>query len=325
MRRIASLIAVAALALTVVSCGKSEPKLNPSQIGTKWGYVNPRGKLIIEPVFDAAERFSCGMAKVTIKGKIGYIGADGQIKIPADYLAGTSFFENKAYVVASGEAPVCIDKTGRVLFSLPDDVLTAYAYSKGVSRLENHGGQVRFIDKLGNAAAAPNVYQVSDIPGYSSIKSDAYYAPELKTILHSNYGENYDMGFNSMTTLGEVKDMLNITAGPSDSKASYRPASALPINGVTLNSIQFSFDGPVMGAAGGGAARGGFGKYKTTSYKAFVTSRQLLSMEYHFKVADPAKGEAFARSLVKEMGDRAGYSSKWNGSEAIFKISFEEL
>lgn len=344
MRQIASFIAVAAIAMIVVSCGNSEPKLIPSQVGSKWGYVNPKGKLVVEPSFDAAEAFSCQMAKIVIKGKVGYIGADGQVKIPADYLEGTSFFEDMAYVVAPGEAPRCIDKTGRVLFNLPDEIQTAFAFSKGVSKVITHGGAVRFVDKVGNAAATPSVYQVSDTPGYSSIKSDAYYAPELLTSLHSSYGEYYDMGFSASSTLGDVRARYSITQGPSDVKVTYKPDASIPINGVTLENIQFSFDGPVMGTAGGGAARGGFGKYKTATVRSYVSSRRLKTVEYHFKMAEPSKGAAFARSLAKELAAKTGdpigefgysysvpmtaahpgYTANWTGADAVLKLVFTE-
>ena len=92
-------------ALAVIASCAGEPKLTPSQVGSKWGYVNPKGELVIEPAFEAAENFSGDLAKVVLNGKVGYIGTDGLFRVTADYLDGTTFFEDKAYVIAPGETP----------------------------------------------------------------------------------------------------------------------------------------------------------------------------------------------------------------------------
>ncbi len=345
MRQISTFFAMIAILVATASCGSSEPKLTPSQVGSKWGFVNSKGEVAIEPVFDAVENFHCQLAKVVMNGKVGYIGPDGLFRITADYLDGTSFFEDKAYVVGPGETPRCIDKTGRVLFTLPDDIQTANVFSGDISKVESYSSAVRYVDQAGNAVTTPAVYQPDATPGFTtSVKSDAYYAPEFKTTVHAAYGEVYDMGLSANSTLGDVRNRFDASQGSSNNKLEYIPAVTTSLDGVTLDNIQFTFDGPVMGSAGGGRDMGFFGRYKTTASQSYVTSRKLMNAEYHFTIADPAKGPAFVRTLTKEIADKTatpgsnlglnssialtashpGYNISWTGNEAVLKVIYAE-
>lgn len=344
MRKFATVFMMVAVLAATASCS-SEPQLTPSQVGSKWGYVNPKGELVIEPAFEAAENFHCQLAKVVLNGKTGYIGADGLFRITADYLEGTSFFEDKAYVVGPGETPRCIDKTGRIIFQLPEDIRVAHVFSGDISKVESYNSSVRYVDKAGNAVATPTVYQIDAAPGFTtSIRSDAYYAPEFKTTMHAAYGETYDLGLSAASTLGDVRNKFTSSQGASNNKLTHKPAVTTSLNGVTLNNIQFGFDGPVMGTAGGGRNMGYFGKYKTAATAAFVTSRSLMNAEYHFTLSDQDKGPAFVRTLAKELSDKTGelisgvgnnytialsashpgYNLSWTGAEAILRVIYAE-
>lgn len=345
MRQFATFFMMAAVLVATASCGSSEPKLTPSQVGSKWGFVNPKGELVIEPAFEAAENFHNQLAKVVLNGKVGYIGADGLFRITADYLDGTTFFEDKAYVVGPGETPRCIDKTGRVLFTLPEDIQVAHVFSGDISKVEAYNSSVRYVDKAGNAVTTPAVYQLDATPGFkTSVKSDAYYAPEFKTTMHASYGEIYDLSLSAASTLGDVRNRFSTSQSASNNKLSYVPSVKTSLDGITLDNIQFTFDGPVMGSAGGGRNMGYFGRYKTTASAAYVTSRKLMNAEYHFTLADPSKGPAFVRTLSKELSDKTGdpisgvglnqaialsashpgYNISWTGEEAVLKVTYAE-
>ena len=48
----------------------------------KWGYINEKGNVVIEPQFDLVEDFSeNGLARVKVNGKWGYIDEKGNIEI----------------------------------------------------------------------------------------------------------------------------------------------------------------------------------------------------------------------------------------------------
>lgn len=55
------------------------------EIDGKQGYIDKRGKIAIEPKFSQASTFNEGMAQIEIKGKCGYIDSTGEIVIPAKF------------------------------------------------------------------------------------------------------------------------------------------------------------------------------------------------------------------------------------------------
>ena len=44
----------------------------------RWGFVDPNGKLVINPQFDEAESFANGLARVKMDGRFGYVNASGK-------------------------------------------------------------------------------------------------------------------------------------------------------------------------------------------------------------------------------------------------------
>jgi len=82
---------LAALVLTSCSQKKTEtPKLSkesirlfPIVVNDKWGYIDKTGKIVIEPQFDYAYKFSEQLARVRIgdekTGKYGYIDTIGRV------------------------------------------------------------------------------------------------------------------------------------------------------------------------------------------------------------------------------------------------------
>lgn len=57
------------------------------KIGEKYGFIDSRGKVVIEPVYELAEGFDpkTGMAGVCLKGKFGFIDVHGKTVIPFQY------------------------------------------------------------------------------------------------------------------------------------------------------------------------------------------------------------------------------------------------
>src|SRR5437762_5550765 len=72
---------VVILSLLVTACGRQQTSeqtsgmnpLLPAPLGTAWGFIDNRGKIIIPPRFEAAQPYSEGLAAVKREGRWGYI------------------------------------------------------------------------------------------------------------------------------------------------------------------------------------------------------------------------------------------------------------
>ena len=70
----------------------------PFKIEEKYGYKTTEGKVIVNPSYDFADKFSEGLARFKINGKWGYIDDDGNTVIPAQYSGAGNFSEGLANV-----------------------------------------------------------------------------------------------------------------------------------------------------------------------------------------------------------------------------------
>jgi hypothetical protein len=59
---------------------KKDLMLIPHRKGDKWGYIDKKGKMVIPAVYDGADIFSEGLARVEVNGKWGYIDTKGNIQ-----------------------------------------------------------------------------------------------------------------------------------------------------------------------------------------------------------------------------------------------------
>ncbi|MCW5822270.1 MAG: WG repeat-containing protein [Cyanobacteria bacterium TGS_CYA1] len=97
--------------------------LAPVLIETKWGFINKENKLVIQPQFDEALCFHNGLAAVSINHKTGYINKSGKFVILPKYDGGESFSDGLARVV-NLETPIhrlheyYIDTKGNKVFDL---------------------------------------------------------------------------------------------------------------------------------------------------------------------------------------------------------------
>ena len=162
MKKNLLLIALTVLSLLLVSCGgNKEITVYPVQIGDHWGYVNEKGKYIVNPTFDSADYFSCGRARYSENGLFGYIDSKGRKVIEAVYSRATTFSEDKAYVVRDGEALECINTKGEVLFSL-EGVEGAFSFHEGLSCIVDTCGKCGFINDKGDVIIGLKYYNAGD-------------------------------------------------------------------------------------------------------------------------------------------------------------------
>ena len=64
----------------------SEDGLTAFKKGNKWGFVDSKGKVVIEPQYEGARSFANGLAGVCVDGKWGFINKDNKIVIKCSYV-----------------------------------------------------------------------------------------------------------------------------------------------------------------------------------------------------------------------------------------------
>lgn len=129
---------------------QDEPS-NTGQIG-KYGYINKRGEMVINPQFDDAGHFSEGLAGVEVDGKWGYINKSGDYVVPPQFDWANPFSEGLAKLKVG-------DKWGYINTSMEyvinpqfDD---ARSFSEGLAGVWTggdglgRGGKWRYIDTQG--------------------------------------------------------------------------------------------------------------------------------------------------------------------------------
>jgi hypothetical protein len=127
----------------------------------KWGYVDRDLKVVIEPTFDAASGFSCGLADVRQGGKYGYIDATGRFAIPPQFTIAERFHEDVAVVIRGNDTSEIeyVDTTGRPLFE--GTFALATEFEDGVATVqEKRDGPMGIIDRTGEYVSPPNFSQL---------------------------------------------------------------------------------------------------------------------------------------------------------------------
>jgi hypothetical protein len=122
----------------------------PIKQGSKWGYINAYGQVVIPPKYEDAEDFHEGLAMVRSNGKYGYVNKSGNLVIDADFDDALPFNEGHAVVEQRGKLGM-INRNGE--FIIPPryedlgnlenglayflkDSLYGYFDAKGIERLK---------------------------------------------------------------------------------------------------------------------------------------------------------------------------------------------
>jgi len=129
--------------------------LYPIRIKKKWGYMNRKGDLIIQPTFDTAEDFSNSLAVAMImkedQSRYGYIDEKGNWAIAPEFDDAQPFFENKA-VLKKGELYGYIDQEGKEI--IPCAFEQAGPFAEGRAAVKQNGW-TGFIDSSGTMVIEP--------------------------------------------------------------------------------------------------------------------------------------------------------------------------
>jgi len=145
-------------------------------VGEKYGYMDIRGNIVIEPRrFDSASVFSEGLAKVRTNGKSGYIDRKGRVVIDLQFECASDFSEGLAAVEVCKPFPVVengkvvkvinvrrygfIDRKGRMVIEpIFDD---AGDFHEGLAAVETEKGW-GYIDRTGRMVIEPQFLEASD-------------------------------------------------------------------------------------------------------------------------------------------------------------------
>ncbi len=75
----------------------------------KWGFVDASGKVVIEPCYEQAKSFSCGLAAVCQSGRWGFINSSNELVIEYRF-AGADYFNSAGTCMVRGDAPDADDE-----------------------------------------------------------------------------------------------------------------------------------------------------------------------------------------------------------------------
>jgi hypothetical protein len=170
------LLFICLTALSLATCGGSTGPANTEAGGLypvvkdgKWGYIDSGGKVVIELQFSRALDFHDGLARVArfeagdvygANARWGYIDKTGKVVIEPQFSEAVSatpsrladFAEGLAFVVLNGKT-VCIDKSGKVVFEVPADLIVQSPFSDGLAHISQRvGTKSGYMDKTGKVA-----------------------------------------------------------------------------------------------------------------------------------------------------------------------------
>lgn len=121
------------------------------QMGDEWGYVDPRGTLVIPPRYDAALPFIDGMAVVSLGDQFGAIDRSGQYIVTPQY---DVLMPPREGMALACRDDLCgfLDRKGQPVIPLRFD--WAWSFSDGLAAVEVDS-RYGFIDRKGNFIVPP--------------------------------------------------------------------------------------------------------------------------------------------------------------------------
>ncbi len=172
----------------------------------KWGYVNTKGEVVIEPQYDSAYGFYEGLAAVAKDGKLGYINNKNEFVIEAKYEYPSGYTYEKWYVDNFSEGIACvstggisnyvyIDKDGNELFG--KTFYDCSSFKNGIARVMPRYGETIYIDTKGNEVEAPEE-QEPEITLYQGYDESIYYKDHKPIFEDKNFdkkGEFNNFGY----------------------------------------------------------------------------------------------------------------------------------
>jgi hypothetical protein len=126
--------------------GRESDGLIPVKTNNKTGYIDVTGKSVVEEVYDQAEDFQQGRARVRLKRKWGYIDPSGNFVTEVRYDELSAFTDGVAIAMIN-DTSYCIDRDGKLLFAI-DSFAIVSPFSNGIA-IAKRNGKFYYIDKSG--------------------------------------------------------------------------------------------------------------------------------------------------------------------------------
>ncbi|MGX6444783.1 WG repeat-containing protein [Neobacillus sp. K501] len=109
--------------------------------GSKWGYIDNKGKFVLSPIFEDARDFQeNGLAIVESNGLFGIINSDGYFIVKPKYESIQAFSEGRAAVIDDPGFNV-IDESGKEVTSKPYSFISSYKEGRAVAANTNEAGK----------------------------------------------------------------------------------------------------------------------------------------------------------------------------------------
>jgi hypothetical protein len=143
----------------------------------KHGYLDKAGNVVIPFLYDLPGLFSEGLAVVYYDGCFGYINKAGSMVISPRYRSAYPFNEGLALVemiINDQYRTAYIDRTGNIVYVVPDGYYTFYNSSDGLIRVSRESDYLNgFVDRTG-AVIVPFQYDYYDIGIFNEGYAPAY-------------------------------------------------------------------------------------------------------------------------------------------------------
>ena len=111
--------------------------------------------MVIEPVYQFAEPFASGRARIVQDDKNGFIDRNGKIIIESRYAEASSFSEDLAIVRFGADEAGIIDLDGNVVARLKGKDIIVNPFTKGLAMVLIDYVEVGYINTSGNYVREP--------------------------------------------------------------------------------------------------------------------------------------------------------------------------
>lgn len=193
--------------LTFSSCHSREESTTDALFAVvvdgKYGYIDQKGIIVIEPQFDWADDFYEGFAQVCVNDLYGFIDKSGKMVVEPQYGMARNFSEGLAAVQVkdSSNAGVSrwgfIDTTGKMVIA--PQFYDVSDFSEGLAQVrmgDKNPGKCGYIDKKGAIVISPLYDMAEDfVEGLAYVtidESNRFIDPTGKTVFELYYKE-YDI------------------------------------------------------------------------------------------------------------------------------------